>query len=264
MEIKGSVAVITGGGNGIGEAVAKYFISNGAKVVIVDMMQKNIDRVVEEIKGMGGEVIGVQANVTSEPDTAKFYKAAIEAFGKINIVVCCAGIIRDGTMLSLDKETGKVARKMGLDKWQPVIDTNLTGTFLTIRDGAEAMVNGGWTGLLVAISSVNKAGQVGQLNYSSAKVADALLPKIVVGEFLLRGIRNIRCIAIAPGYTATPMLTGMNQDALKAILADVHIGRLVEPNEIARLIGHAVENEAINATTLEITGGLCYPGGIAK
>src|ERR1035437_5717744 len=144
MEIKGSVAVITGGGNGIGEAVAKYFISNGAKVVIVDMMQKNIDRVVEEIKGMDGEVIGVQANVTSEPDTAKFYKAAIEAFGKVNIVVSCAGIIRDGTMLSLDKETGKVARKMGLDKWQPVIDTNLTGTFLTIRDGAEAMVNGGW------------------------------------------------------------------------------------------------------------------------
>ncbi len=264
MEMKGSVAVITGGGNGIGEAVAKFFVRNGARVAIVDMAQKNIDRVVQELKDMGGEVIGVQANVTSEADTAKFYKAALDAFGKVNIVVSCAGIIRDGTMLSLDKETGKVNRKMGLDKWQPVIDTNLTGTFLTIRDGAEAMVNGGWTGLLVAISSVNKVGQVGQLNYSSAKVADALLPKIVVGEFLMRGIRNIRCIGIAPGYTATPMLTGMNQDALKAILADVHLGRLVDPDEIARLIGHAVENEAINATTLEITGGLCYPGGVAK
>jgi 3-oxoacyl-[acyl-carrier protein] reductase len=264
MEIKGSVAVITGGGNGIGEAVAKYFVRNGAKVAIVDMAQKNIDRVVKEIKDMGGEVIGVQANVTSEAETARFYQTAIAAFGKVNIVVSCAGIIRDGTMLSLDKETGKVSRKMGLDKWQPVIDTNLTGTFLTIRDGAEAMVNGGWPGLLVCISSVNKVGQVGQLNYSSAKVADALLPKIVVGEFLLRGIRNIRCVGIAPGYTATPMLTGMNQDALKAILADVHLGRLVEPDEIARLIGQCVENEAINATTLEITGGLCYPGGIAK
>ena len=264
MEIKGSVAVVTGGGNGIGEAVAKFFISHGAKVVIVDMAQKNIDRVVSEIKDMGGEVIGVQANVSSEAETAKFYKAALDAFGQVNIVVSCAGIIRDGTMLSLDKETGKVSRKMGLDKWQPVIDVNLTGTFLTIRDGAEAMVNGGWPGLLVCISSVNKVGQVGQLNYSSAKVADALLPKIVVGEFLLRGIRNIRCIGIAPGYAATPMLTGMNQDALKAILADVHLGRLVEPTEIARLIGHCVENEAINATTLEITGGLCYPGGIAK
>ena len=264
MEIKGCVAVVTGGGNGIGEAVSKYFARQGAKVVVVDMAQGNIDRVVGEIAAAGGEVIGVQANVTSETDTARFYQAALEAFGKVNIVVSCAGIIRDGTMLALDKETGKVSRKMGLDKWQPVIDTPLTGTFLTIRDGAEAMVNGGWPGLLVAISSVNKVGQVGQLNYSSAKVADALLPKIVVGEFMLRGIRNVRCIAIAPGYTATPMLTGMNQDALQAILADVHLGRLVEPEEIARLIGHAVENEAINATTLEITGGLCYPGGIAK
>lgn len=264
MEIKGCVAVVTGGGNGIGEAVSKYFARQGAKVVVVNMAQGNIDRVVGEIAAAGGEVIGVQANVTSETDTARFYQAALEAFGKVNIVVSCAGIIRDGTMLALDKETGKVSRKMGLDKWQPVIDTNLTGTFLTIRDGAEAMVNGGWPGLLVAISSVNKVGQVGQLNYSSAKVADALLPKIVVGEFMLRGIRNVRCIAIAPGYTATPMLTGMNQDALQAILADVHLGRLVEPEEIARLIGHAVENEAINATTLEITGGLCYPGGIAK
>ena len=264
MEIKGCVAVVTGGGNGIGEAVSKYFARQGAKVVVVDMAQGNIDRVVGEIAAAGGEVIGVQANVTSETDTARFYQAALEAFGKVNIVVSCAGIIRDGTMLALDKETGKVSRKMGLDKWQPVIDTNLTGTFLTIRDGAEAMVNGGWPGLLVAISSVNKVGQVGQLNYPSAKVADALLPKIVVGEFMLRGIRNVRCIAIAPGYTATPMLTGMNQDALQAILADVHLGRLVEPEEIASLIGHAVENEAINATTLEITGGLCYPGGIAK
>ncbi len=264
MEIKGSVAVITGGGNGIGEAIAKYFVTHGAKVVIVDMAQKHIDRVLGEIKAMGGEAIGVQASVTSEADTARFYQAALEAFGKINIVVSCAGIIRDGTMLGIDKETGKVNRKMGLDKWQPVIDTNLTGTFLTIRDGAEAMVNGGWPGLLVAISSVNKVGQVGQLNYSSAKVAAALLPKIVVGEFMLRNIRNVRCIAIAPGYAATPMLTGMNQEALKSLLSDVHLGRLVEPEEIARLIGHCVENEAINATTLEITGGLCYPGAVAE
>lgn len=264
MEIKGSVAIVTGAGNGIGEAIAKYFIRNGAKVAVVDMAQKGIDRVVSEIKEMGGEAIGVQANVSSEADTAKFIKATLDAFGKINVAVASAGIIRDGTMLSLDKETGKVSKKMGLDKWQPVIDVNLTGTFLTIRDAAEAMVNGGWPGLLVSISSVNKVGQIGQLNYSSAKVADALLPKIVVGEFLLRGIRNIRCVGIAPGYTATPMLTAMNPEVLKTILADVHLGRLIDPEEIARLIGHCVENEAINATTLEIAGGLCNAGGIAK
>ena len=264
MEMIGSVAVITGGGGGIGEAVARYFAEHGAKVAIVDTAQADIDRVVAAITALGGDIIGVQANVTSESDTARFIKAAIDAFGKINIVVAAAGIIRDGTMLTTDKVTGKVVKKMGLDKWQPVIDVNLTGTFLTIRDAAEAMINGGWPGLLVDISSVNKVGQVGQLNYASAKVADALLPKIVIGEFLLRGIRNIRCIGIAPGYTATPMLTGMNQDALKTILDDVHLGRLIDPAEIASLIGHCVENEAINATTIEITGGLCYFHSIAK
>jgi 3-oxoacyl-[acyl-carrier protein] reductase len=90
------------------------------------------------------------------------------------------------------------------------------------------------------------------------------MPKIIIGEFLMRGIRNIRCVGIAPGYTATSMLTGMNQDALKALLADVHLGRLLEPDEIAKMIGHCVENSALNATTIEITGGLCYTNGIAK
>ena len=264
MEIKGSVVLVTGGGNGIGEAVVKYFAKRGAKVVIVDMMQKNIDRVVKDVKEMGAECIGIQANVTSEADTARFIQGALEAFGQLNICVSSAGIIRDGTMLSLDKETGQVSKKLGLDKWAAVIDTNLTGTFLTMRDAAEAMVNGGWPGLLVPISSVNKCGQVGQINYSSAKVADALMPKLIIGEFLMRGIRNVRCVAIAPGYTATPMLTGMNQDALKAILEDVHLGRLVAPEEIASMIGYAAQNEALNATTIEITGGLCYPKGIAK
>lgn len=80
------------------------------------------------------------------------------------------------------------------------------------------------------------------------------MPKILVGEFMLKGIRNIRSLAIAPGYTATSMLTGMNQEALSHILNDVHLGRLIDPKEIASLIAHCVENEAINGTTLEITG----------
>lgn len=264
MNIQDCVALITGGGKGIGEAVAKLLARQGAKVAVVDLMQADIDRVVADIREIGGQAIGIQANVTSEAETARFVQGTVEAFGKLNIAVSCAGIIRDGTMLSLDKETGKVSKKMGLDKWQPVIDIDLTGSFLTLRDAAEAMVNGGWDGLLVPISSVNKVGQVGQLNYASAKAAVAMMPKIIVGEFLLRGIRHIRCVGIAPGYTATPMLTGMNQAALHTILEDVHIDRLIEPQEIADLIAHCVSNEALNATTIEITGGLCYPRGIAK
>lgn len=264
MNIQGSVALVTGGGKGIGEAVAKLLAQQGARVAVIDMVQADIDRVVADIQEMGGQAIGIQANVTSEAETARFVQGTVQAFGQLNIAVSCAGIIRDATMLSLDKETGHVAKKMGLDKWQPVIDIDLTGTFLTLRDAAEAMVNGGWDGLLVPISSVNKVGQVGQLNYAAAKAAVAMMPKTIVGEFLLRGIRHIRCVGIAPGYTATPMLTGMNQAALHAILEDVHIDRLIEPLEIAELIAHCVSNEALNATTIEITGGLCYPRGIAK
>ena len=264
MEIKGCTVLVTGAGSGIGEATAKYFANRGSKVVVVDLEQAHADRVVKDIKEAGGEAIGVQADVTSESDTAKFIKAALAAFGQLNIAVSCAGIIHDGNMLNLDKKTGKVSRKMALEKWRSVVDVNLTGTFLTMRDAAEAMVNGGWEGLLVPISSVNKAGQIGQLNYCSTKVAVALMPKIIVGEILMRGITNIRCVGIAPGYTATPMLTGMNQDALKTLLADVPIGRLVEPGEVASLIAHCAENNALNATTIEITGGLCNSHGVAK
>lgn len=264
MQIKDSAVLITGAGNGIGEAVARHFVRQGAKVALVDRAQQDIDRVLAELHAMDAEAIGVQADETSEADTARFIQATLAAFGQINVAVACAGIIRDGTLLNLAKDTGRVSKKLGLDKWQSVIDIDLTGTFLTLRDAAEAMVNGGWEGLLVPISSVNKIGQIGQLNYSSAKSAVALMPKIMVGEFLMRGIRNIRCVGIAPGYTATPMLTGMNQEVLKAILADVHLGRLIEPEEIAEMIAHCVSNRALNATTIEVTGGLCYPQGIAK
>ncbi|MFZ9176870.1 MAG: SDR family NAD(P)-dependent oxidoreductase, partial [Burkholderiaceae bacterium] len=203
MQINGSVALITGGGNGIGAAIAQYLSAKGAKIVIVDRSEEQAQASAQAIVASGGQAIAIAADVTKEDDTAAFIAKALEAYGQLNIVVTCAGIIRDGLTISPDKETKKVTRKLGLDKWQQVIDVNLTGTFLTMRDAAEAMANGGWPGLLVGISSVNKVGQVGQINYASTKAAVALMPKILVGEFMLKGIRNIRAVSIAPGYAAT-------------------------------------------------------------
>lgn len=265
MEIKGSVAIITGGGNGIGEAVAKKLSAEGAKVCLVDMSEENLKRVEADIKKAGGEVITVVANVTKEDDTAKMIKAAVDKWGKLNIMVPCAGIIKDGMLLTLDKDTGKVSKKLELSKWQAVIDVNLTGTFLSVRDAAEAMVNTKSEGVVFTISSVNKVGQIGQLNYSSTKVSDALFPKIIIGEFNKRKIKNVRVVGIAPGYVGTPMVKGMDQKYLnEVVLPDVHLGRLIEPEEIADLISYVCKNQAINATTIEITGGLCHTGGIAK
>lgn len=264
MEIKGLVAVITGGASGIGEAVAKDMAQAGAKVVIGDLVQENIDRVIAEIKAAGGEAAGVIANVTSETDMAKLMDTAIEQFGAINVVVANAGVIKDGVMINTDKETGKVRKVMSLDEFKFVIDVNLVGAFLTFREGARRMVDHGWPGVLIVLSSINKTGQVGQLNYSSTKVAVALWPKILAGEFMMKGITNIRIVSVSPGYVATPILKGMNQEALSAITKDVHIQRLVEPEEIASAIRYAVQNDAINATDIEVTGGLCYSRSRAK
>jgi len=154
---------------------------------------------------------------------------------------------------------------MSKEAWQAVIDVNLTGTFLCVRDASEAMINSGSEGVIFTVSSVNKIGQIGQINYSSTKIADALFPKIIVGEFNKRKIKGIRVVGIAPGYVGTPMVKGMDQKYLnEVILPDVHIGRLIEPEEIADLIVYVCRNEAINATTIEITGGLCHVSGIAK
>jgi 3-oxoacyl-[acyl-carrier protein] reductase len=263
MELNGAVAVITGAASGIGEAVAKSMARRGAKVVLGDMSTEGLERVAAEIRAAGGDVAVSRCNVTSDEDVASLMDLAVSRYGQLNVCVASAGIIKDGLMLNVDKETGKVKRAMTTDQFKAVIDVNLVGCFITLREAAIRMVNGGFRGLLVPISSVNKAGQTGQLNYSSAKAALALWPKILVGEFQMRGIHNIRCVAIAPGYVGTPMVRGMNQDALAGILKGVHIGRLIEPDEIASTINYCVENEAIDATCLEVTGGL-IANGLAK
>ncbi len=264
MEINDSVALITGAGSGIGEVVSTDLAGKGCKVALVDMDHDAVSLVANNIIENGGEAIAIQANVTKESETENFVSTTIDHFGKLNIVIPCAGIIKDGLLLNPDKNTKKIKKKLDITNWQSVIDVNLTGSFLTIRDSAEAIYNGGWPGLIVPISSINKVGQVGQLNYSSSKVATALFPKILIGEFMMRGIKNIRVVGIAPGYTSTPLLEKMNQEALDSLIKDVHLGRLVNPLEISSLIMHCAQNEAINATTIEITGGICFSQAIAK
>ncbi|HOX12861.1 MAG TPA: SDR family oxidoreductase [Spirochaetia bacterium] len=263
MEIKGSVAVVTGGASGIGEAVAKTLAAKGASVVIGDMNQAGIDRVVAEIKKAGGKAAGKTLNVTDDADTAAFMDFAVKEFGAINVVVPCAGIIKDGLMISPDKETGKVKRVLSTADFRAVIDVNLVGPFITIREAASRMVDNGWKGVLITISSIQKQGGVGQINYSSTKAAMALWPKILVGEFQMKGITGIRVASIAPGYVGTPMVKGMDQGALAKILSGVHLGRLIEPEEIAETIAFIVSNDAVNATCIEVAGGM-ISGLIAK
>jgi len=212
---------------------------------------------VGEIREEGFEAAYHICNITKEEEVVSLMDFAVKTYGALNIVIANAGIIRDGLMIQTDEE-GKVKKIMSLSQFQSVLDVNLTGCFLTLREGAVRMVNNKWEGLLLIVSSINKTGQVGQLNYSSTKASVALWPKILSGEFHMKGIHHIRIVGIAPGYVATPILKNMNQKALDTILKDVHIQRLIEPEEITGLMKVAAENDALDATTLEITGGVLY------
>lgn len=257
LNIKGSVAVITGGAGGIGLAVAKYWVQNGGKVVIADVAEKFLDQAETEIKALNGEVATVLCNVTKEDDCARLADTAIEKFGQINLVAPFAGIIKDGLMLSTDRETGKVNRKMTLEQFQMVIDINLTGVFLTVRECVEQMINHNCKGLICLVSSTGSLGTAGQINYSSSKAAMSVMPKVITAEFFRRGLADkIRCVAVAPGYVGTPMVKGMPQKVLDKILAQVPIGRLVEPEEVAALVGDIYRNEALAGDVFFIHGGL--------
>lgn len=258
MNIPGSVVVITGGARGIGRAVARSLARCGARLVLGDVLEEELRRTVGDIRASGGEAVAVKADVTRDEDVEKLMDTAIEAFGALNVVCANAGIIRDGLVLNPDPETGRIGRVMTSDEFRAVVEVNLVGAFITLREAARRMADNGWKGVLLVTSSINKSGQPGQINYSSTKAAVALWPKILAAELHICGIRNIRVVGIAPGYTATEGLKSLSPAILETILKDVHLGRLVEPEEIAATIRHVIENEAIDATTIEVTGGVTY------
>ncbi|MFB3925378.1 MAG: SDR family NAD(P)-dependent oxidoreductase [Syntrophales bacterium] len=256
LEIRDSVAVITGGGGGIGLEIARYWVKNGGKVVIADILPNLVEQAQRELAALDGDVVSVVCNVTSEEDCARLADTAMDKFGKINLVAPFAGIIKDGLLIAADK-TGKVLKKMSLDQWKAVIDINLTGVFLTVRECLERMITNNCKGLICLVSSTGSLGTAGQLNYSSSKAAMSVFPKVITAELFRRGFsEKIRCVAVAPGYVGTAMVKGMNQDALKKILADIPIGRLIEPEEVASLVGELYRNEAIAADVFFIHGGL--------
>ncbi len=257
LDIKNAVAVITGGGGGIGLEVAKYWVRNGGKVVIADISQDLLDQAEAELKSIGGDVLAVVTNVTKEEDNSRLADAAIEKFGQINLVAPFAGIIRDGLMVSPDRETGKVTRKMSIADFQIVVDINLTGVFLTVRECTERMINHDCHGLICLISSTGSLGTAGQINYSATKAAMSAMPKVLTAEFFRRKLAHkIRCVAVAPGYVGTAMVKGMNQKALDGILSQVPIGRLIETEEVAQLVADIFRNEALAGEVFFIHGGL--------
>jgi len=250
MNLKNAVAVITGGGSGLGEATAHEFANSGARIVILDLPNSPGAKVAESFgeKGMFGA-----ADVIAGDDVTNVLAAAVERFGTIHIAVNCAGIGRAQRTITRDGPHS-------LDLFSKVVQVNLIGTFNVIRLAANQMTknspnNEGERGVIINTASIAAFdGQIGQAAYSASKggVVGMTLP--IARDLASVGIR---VCTIAPGTFDTPMLALLPENARKALGAQIPFpSRLGRPAEYAALARHIVENVMLNGETIRLDGAL--------
>lgn len=251
MQIQGITVVVTGGGRGIGRELAKSFAGKGANVALFDLNQADLDETTKQCAALGVTARGYLCNVTKEDEVSASMDAVVRDFGRLDVLVNNAGIVKDGLLLKV--KDGQVVGKMTLAQWQPVIDINLTGVFLCGREAAERMVKGGKGGVIINISSVSRHGNPGQTNYTATKAGVAAMAEVWAKELARYGIRTG---SIAPGYTATDILSAMKPEMIEKLTATVPLRRLGTTGEIAHAAIFIVENDFFTGRCVDVDGGM--------
>jgi 3-oxoacyl-[acyl-carrier protein] reductase len=250
MDLRGKTILITGAGRGLGAAMAKRLAARGAHLALLDFDPAGLAAVRDACRALGVRAETYSANVAAERDVIDTFDRVVADFGRLDGSIANAGILRDGLLVKA--KDGEVTGKLSLEQWQAVIDVNLTGVFLCGREAAERMIRHGQGGCIINISSLSRAGNFGQSNYSAAKAGVAALT-VVWAKELAR--HEIRVNAIAPGFIKTEMVAGMKPEILEKMAAGIPIGRLGEPEEIAAAAEFIFDNDYLNGRILEIDGG---------
>lgn len=251
MQIKDTTIVITGAGRGIGRALAMRFAAQGANIALIDRNHNEVEATAQACRHEGVHAAAYLANVASEVDVTATFNKIISDFGAISVLINNAGIVSDGLLLKA--KDGKVVSKMTLTQWQAVIDVNLTGVFLCTREAAEKMIEQEKGGVVVNISSISRAGNVGQTNYSAAKAGVVSMGVVWARELARYGIR---VGSIAPGYTQTDILAAMGTEVLEKVIAPVPLRRLGHADEVAHAAQFIIENDFFTGRCLDLDGGL--------
>lgn len=250
MQLEDKVIIITGGGQGLGRAMAEYLAERRGRLALVDLNQEKLDETAAACRALGVQARTYLCNVANEEQVTQTIAQIAEDFGSINGLVNNAGILRDG--LTIKVKDGEMS-KMSLAQWQSVIDVNLTGVFLCTREVAAKMIELQNTGAIINISSVSRAGNVGQANYSAAKAAVAADTVVWARELARYGIR---VAGVAPGFIETEMVASMKPEALQRMAEVIPLKRLGKPEEIAHAIAFLLENEYFTGRILELDGGV--------
>ncbi|NLN58300.1 MAG: 3-hydroxyacyl-CoA dehydrogenase [Gammaproteobacteria bacterium] len=251
MKIQGKVCVVTGGASGLGAATAQYLVSQGARVIMVDMNQE-LGQQLQQQLGSQSEFLAV--DVTDENQVQQLFSHIEQKYGQLNGLVNCAGIAPSAKVLGRDG-------LHDLAMFQKVLNINVTGSFNMIRFAAQLMAkydlqaNEEERGVIVNTASVAAFdGQIGQSAYSASKGAIVGMTLPVAREFAREAIR---VMTIAPGIMETPMLKAFPQHVQDALGQMVPFPpRLAKPEEFAQLVGHIFENGYLNGEVIRLDGAI--------
>ncbi len=246
MKLKDRVAIVTGGARGIGKAIVRTFVREGAKVALVDIEEiKKLEALKKEFEKMGGEVITISCDITKSSDVNEMVGKVQKAFGRVDILVNNAGIIRRGTIETVTEED-----------WDRVIAVNLKGTFNCCKAVAEFMRQQGY-GKIVNISSI--AGKMGDITsapgYGPSKAGVDALTKTLARQLAKYGI-NVN--AVSPHAIETEMSAQWSEERRKEIIASIPLGRLGKPEDVAEAVLFLASDEAsfITGEILDVNGGV--------
>jgi NAD(P)-dependent dehydrogenase (short-subunit alcohol dehydrogenase family) len=250
MQIEGNVFLVSGGASGLGAATAQMLIDAGARVLMVDV---NAAALAAQVEKLGSSALASVSDITQESAVQAAVDTALSAFGQINGVINCAGIV------GAEKILGKEGPH-GLDSFSRVINVNLIGSFNLLRLAAVAIAkgvadSGGERGVIINTASVAAFdGQIGQAAYAASKGAIASLTLPAARELARYGIR---VMTIAPGIFETPMMAGMTPQVRESLSAGVPFPpRLGRPEEYAALVRHIIENSMLNGEVIRLDGAL--------
>jgi len=244
LKLAGKVALVTGGAQGIGKAVALLLARNGADIAVSDINLEKAEETVKEVQALGRKALAIKADVATSGDVEKMVDAILSQFGKVDILINNAGIARDKLILRMTEED-----------WDAVLNINLKGTFNCTKAVVRHMSKQK-SGKIVNIASVvGEMGNAGQGNYAASKAGVIGFTKTIAREFAQRGI-NVN--AIAPGYIETPMTDALPDKVKEELKRMIPLDRLGKPEDVAEAVLFLVSESAnyITGQVLNVNGGI--------
>lgn len=242
--MNGHTAIITGGGRGIGKAIAESFARHGVNIVVVDVNMDIAKETSSELEKLGIKSIALKADVSNSSDVASIFENAVKEFGKIEILVNNAGITRDGLLLRMKEED-----------WDAVMNINLKGTFLCSKEAVKVMSKQRYGRIINIASVVAFMGNPGQANYSASKAGIVGLTKTIAKEYASRGIT---VNAVAPGFITTAMTDALPENVKQEMFKAIPMNKFGTAEDVANAVVFFASPESgyVTGQVIHVNGGM--------